>query len=138
MILVIDTNIVLSALLKNGITREFLIAWPFPLYSPETILKEIRKYEGEILRRTGLIKDDFEILLELILSNVQIIEKEQYSAKLEKAHRLVGEIDKDDVPFLALALSIPNNGIWTENIKHFRKQNEVKIWTTKELLEEMK
>ncbi len=73
-------------------------------------------------------------MLELITEKIHIIEKEKYSDKLDEAEKIIGVIDKDDVPFIALALSMANDGIWTENVKHFGKQDKVKIWTTKELL----
>mgnify|MGYP001616924247 CR=1 FL=1 len=47
MILVIDTNILFAALLRDSKTREILIDSPLVLYAPETIIKEIRKYENE-------------------------------------------------------------------------------------------
>ena len=132
MILIVDTNIIFAGLLRNSGTRQLLIDSPFTLYAPETILKEIRKYEEEIIRRAGFTKAEFEILFNLITDDIRIIEKKHYAPKLKEADKLIGGLDKGDVPFLALALSIPNDGIWTENVKHFR-QNRVKIWTTKEL-----
>ena len=44
MILIIDTNIVIAGLLKDGVTRELLIDAPFTLYSPDTVIIEIRKH----------------------------------------------------------------------------------------------
>jgi len=49
----------------------------------------------------------------------------------------MGKIDRDDVPFIALALSFPNDGIWTED-RHFLKQRRVKVWRTRELLKLLK
>ncbi len=134
MIFIVDTNIVFAGLLKESITRELLIYSPFILYSPETMIKEIRKYESLIIAKSGLIKTDFEILFTLLTDNINIIEKEDYSGELQEADKLIGHLDKGDVPFLALALSIPNNGIWTEDA-HFLKQNKVKVWATRDILE---
>ena len=134
MIFVVDTNVVFAGLLRDSITRELLIDSPFILYAPETMIKEIRKYEDIIIQRSELSKEDFEILFGLLINNINIVEKEKYSEKLEEADKFIGHIDKGDVPFLALALNIPNNGIWTENKKHFESQNRIKIWTTDEIL----
>ena len=46
---------------------------------------------------------------------------------------LISVIDEKDVPFIALALSIKNDGIWT-NDKHFKKQKKIKIFTTQDLI----
>lgn len=133
MILIVDTNILFAGLLRNSLTRQLLIDPPFILYAPETALKEIRKYEEEIIKRAGFTKAEFEILFDLITDGIQIVGKEQYAHKIKEADKLIGNVDQGDVPFLALALSRLNDGIWTENVKHF-KQNLVKIWTTKELI----
>ena len=42
----------------------------------------------------------------------------------------------EDVSFIALALSIDNDGIWSED-KHFKKQDRVKVFTTEELMKEI-
>lgn len=136
MILIVDSNILFAGLLRDSTTRELLIDPPFTLYAPETVVKEIRKYEDEIVKRTSFTKEEFEVLFNLITERIQIIEKAQYAHKIEEADKIIGDIDKGDVPFLALALSIPNDGIWTENVKHF-KQKQVRIWMTKELVKQL-
>ena len=39
------------------------------------------------------------------------------------------KIDPDDTPFIALALAVENDGIWSDD-KHFEQQNRIKIWKT--------
>lgn len=43
------------------------------------------------------------------------------------------KIDLNDAPILSCALEIQNDGLWKED-KHFEKQNQVKIWKTKDLI----
>lgn len=136
--LILDSSILFAGLLKNSITRRILIDCPFTIYTPETLLKEIRKYEFYILQKSGLTKNEFEHLLNLLTEKITIVEKEKYLHNIKEADELIGNADKGDVPFLALALTIPNDGIWTENIKHFGKQNKVKVWTTKDIIERLK
>ena len=136
MILIIDSNILFAALLKDSLTRSILISSPLTLYAPENLITEIRKYETEILARTGYGKDEFELLFTLITENVHIIEKTEYLDQLEQADQLIGNKDKGDIPFLALALSIPNDGIWTQNTKHYT-QKKIKTWTTEELIKKI-
>ena len=135
MILVVDTNVVISALLKEGKSRELLIDSPFVLCAPENVMEEIRKYEEYIIEKSKLTSEEFERLFHLLVENIRIIPREKFIQKMPEAHVLIGHIDKGDVPFLALAMSIPCDGIWTENVKHFKAQNKVKIYTTKELAE---
>lgn len=138
MILIIDSNVVFAALLKDSATRGLLIDSPFTFYAPETMLKEIRKYEGEICRRAGFKKTEFEILFSLITDNIEIVEKQKYEKYLKDADKLIGAVDKGDVPFLALALSMPNGGIWTQNAKHFERQKKIRIWATTDILRHLR
>lgn len=43
-------------------------------------------------------------------------------------------IDPDDAPFLACALAICADGIWTEDA-HFDRQDRVRVWKTSDLLD---
>ncbi|HII61102.1 PIN domain-containing protein [Pyrococcus horikoshii] len=52
---------------------------------------------------------------------------------MEEALKIVGEIDRDDAPYFALALKI-NAGIWSYDKKLYN-QKKVKIFTTGELFE---
>lgn len=134
MILVVDSNIVFAALLKESTTRILLLNPPCPLYAPRLLLEEIDKYEGIIRKRSGLSKKDFETILRLITEKIIFVEKEEYSVNLHKAYHLLGSIDPGDVPFLALALAVHADGIWTENVKHFGKQQKIKVWSTKKIV----
>ena len=42
-------------------------------------------------------------------------------------------IDPKDTPFIALALAVENDGVWSED-RRFEQQSRVKVWKTKELL----
>ncbi len=133
MIFIIDTNILFSALVKDSETRKILINPPFLLFAPENIITEIIKYEDLIIEKSGFTKTDFELLFEFLIENINIVEKEEYISNLENGNRIMGDIHKGDVPFIALALSIINDGIWSED-KHFEKQDKVKIWKTKDII----
>jgi predicted nucleic acid-binding protein len=135
MIFIIDTNIVFSGLLRKGATREILITAPFTFIAPENMIGEIRKYENQILKRTGFSKEDFEILFSLLTENITIVNKGKYETYLKEAEDLLGEDILGDIPFLALALSTPNNGIWTDD-KHFERQDKIKVWKTFEVIKE--
>ena len=55
----------------------------------------------------------------------------------KEAEKIIGNIDPKDVPFVALALAIENEGIWS-NDKHFEEIKQIKIWKTSDLLEYIK
>ena len=136
MIFIVDVNVILSALIKNGKSRELLIDSPFTLYSPDSLISSIRKYEDFTLQKSGLSKEDFDTLLSLILENIVIVEKDQYQEQIPEAQKIMEKIDAEDVPYIALAISISNNGIWSDDA-HFDKQNKVEVWKTIDIIEEL-
>lgn len=133
MIFVIDTNIIFSALVKEGRTRELLIDFPFDLYAPEITISEIRKYKEIILQKSKLTKDEFETLFDFIIDNITIVKKEDYGEYMNEANKIIGHIDTGDSPFIALALSMHHDGIWSDD-RHFKQQEKIKIWKTEDIL----
>ena len=134
--LILDTNVFFSEIIKDSITRKILLYPDYEFYIPDFFLIELKKYEEYLINKTGLEKLKFKQLLNDILENIYLVPINEYSDKLIKAKEIIGNIDKKDIPFIALALSFKNNGIWTDD-KHFKEQSEIKIYSTKELIVEL-
>ncbi len=134
--LVVDTNILLSALIKDSLTREILLHPRFEFYAPEHVFYEIEQQKDELLKRSGISEDEFYVVLSTVSTNIITISKTEFASYIPKAQKIIGNIDPDDVPFVALALSFENDGIWT-NDKHFLKQKAVKVWQTEDLLKKL-
>ncbi len=131
--LVLDTNILIAALIKDSITREILLHPEIECFVSEFLLDEVDSFKDEILRKSGLSKDNFEELLENIKEKLIFIPDEEIYHK-EEAQRIMASIDNKDSVFIALALTTKNDGIWSED-KHFEKQKCIKVWKTKDLIE---
>ena len=131
--LIVDSNVILSGLIRDGKTRALLIDSPFDLYAPETLIHEIKKYKDYILKKSGLTEGEFGILFSLLMENIKVVSCEKYLNFVGKANDIMGEIDKGDVTFIALALSFDNNGIWSDDA-HFLKQDVVKVYRTCDLI----
>jgi len=131
--LVVDTSVLIAALMKNSAVRELLLNPLFEFYVPEYCIEEIEKHVGEISERSGLSVENVYLLLGVLLASVQVVPAERFSERIKEAEKIMGKIDVGDVPFIALALSFPNDGIWTED-RHFLKQRRVKVWRTRDLL----
>lgn len=131
--LVIDTSILISALIKDSVTRELLLSPSMEFFLPEYALEEIETHKGKICRLSGLNKNEVDILLSVLLENITIVQASQIRPYLKKAQKIIGPTDPFDVPFVALALSVENDGIWS-NDRHFENIKEVKLWKTSELL----
>ena len=86
--LVIDTNTLISALVKLGETRNFIISrnTDFELISPAYILSEINKYKDEICYKAVMNEEQFYILLNILFSYIKIIDPNCYSNHLKYAN----------------------------------------------------
>jgi len=135
--IIVDTNVILSALIKEGTTRAILTNPLTEFYTIEFAIKEIRKYKSLVIEKSGLSGEEFEVMLSLVMSNVKVIEKCQIEGKINESKELIEKVDPKDVPILACAITIPNDGLWSED-KHLKKQNKIKVYTTKEIMEEIK
>lgn len=110
--LIIDTNILISALIKNSVTREILLFPSLEFLLPEYALEELEAHKGIILKKSGLSKEEIEIVLSILLDNIIIISASEIRHNLSRAKRI--------------------NGIWS-NDKHFENLKEIKVWKTADL-----
>lgn len=134
MILITDTNRIIAALVKDSASRKIIYSDKFLLLTPKFTLEELKGNRKEILTKTRLSETAFESLLSIIMSNLYVVDDSIIKYKLEEAKRIMDKIDKNDTPFIALALAITNDGIWTDD-KHFERQNRIKILKTSDLIQ---
>jgi predicted nucleic acid-binding protein len=130
--IVVDTNRIIAALIKNGASRKILFETRIEFISPDHTTVEIHKYKEEIIRKAKITNEEFEILLSLIFDRIDIISKEEYKPHLKEAENLI--VDMGDVPFIALALALKVDGIWSDD-PHFLGQNKIRIFKTKGMLD---
>jgi len=131
MIIVLDTNIILSALIKDSMTRRILIESGWDFYYPALSVEEIKEHRDLVLEKSGMTKEEFYGLVYALFNCIQIVPQENIKEQLLKAKELIGERDPDDVVFIASALSL-NCVIWSDD-KDFQEQKTVRIYTTKEI-----
>ena len=124
--LVIDSNVLISALIKDSITRKIIFESKLKFYYPAISLHEIKKHRELIINKSGLESDGFDKLFHTILNKVNLVPYNKIKSNFKQAKEIFENIDKDDVIFIALALSIENDGIWTDD-SDFEKQNTIKI-----------
>jgi predicted nucleic acid-binding protein len=68
--LVLDTNVLISALLKSSTTRAILLHPSFEFFLPEFSLEEIRRHKPELRKRSRLTEEALDLLLSLLLERV--------------------------------------------------------------------
>ncbi|MBI1968915.1 hypothetical protein HYS49_03315 [Candidatus Woesearchaeota archaeon] len=131
MLLVVDANIVIAALLSpSGITNNLLFSPRLQFISPEFIEKELDKHFPEIIKKSNASEKELWAASELIFSRIDIPPALEYEAWKEKAEKI--SPDRNDVEYLAVALAF-NCPLWS-NDKLLQSQAAVKVLSTSELL----
>lgn len=130
--LVLDANVLFSALIKDSHVRHFLMLSGDTFYAPEFILEEIDRHLDEIEAKSGIPGNEIKGILRdlVIVSNIKIIPEEEFREYIEKAKEF--SPDGDDTVYLALALKM-KCGLWS-NDKELKKQEEVKVYSNEEVL----
>jgi len=67
MSIVLDANICSQALIKDSTTRKLILEYDGVFLFPEYIFKELEDHKGELLRKSGIDKSEFETLLRMLL-----------------------------------------------------------------------
>ena len=127
--LVIDSNILFAALLKESGTSEIL--FKHTLYAPEFIFEEFRKYENYLKDKTKRTEKDFNELFDLFERNVTLIPKEEIEPFIEQATKI--SPDEKDIIYLALALKLKCS-LWSNDKELKEKQVQIAVYSTEELV----
>ena len=129
--LVIDANIIMSALITPGTrTCDILFSNDFMFYAPEFLLEQFLEHRQEIFSKSSLSEEDFNLFLLLISSRIKFISFSEFERFISKAKELCP--DPDDMEYFALALKL-RCGIWS-NDKKLKEQDKVKVYSTKDLI----
>ena len=127
--LIIDANIFISSLIKQGKTTELLLDLSFELSSPEFVLEEIQNHQIEILEKTKRTEEEFRTILDLFKEIVTFFPQEDFKTYLPLAQKI--SPDPDDAMYFALALKL-QCPLWS-NDKQLKNQNVVKVYSTEDL-----
>lgn len=127
--LVIDSNILFAALLKDSETSDVL--FKHTLYAPEFIFEEFRKYKEYLKGKTKRTEGEFNELFDLFGRKVILIPREEIEPFIDKAKKI--SPDEKDVPYLALALKL-RSGLWSNDRDLKEKQSLVQVYSTEDLI----
>lgn len=139
--IVVDTNIVFSAILNsNGLIGELLFNTEnlFDFYAPEFMIDELNKHKTKLKQLTKMTSENIDVSIYQVLKNIELISSEAISElDWQRAYELALDIDEDDTPFVATALGI-KGAIWTGDkklINGLRHKEFKEIYSTTELFE---
>lgn len=133
--LVADTNILISALLKDhSINAKLIKSGYFDIFFPEYGMREIDGYHAyiEAKRKRSSQSLSLEYAQSFLLKAVQVVPLDLYRPKMKDAFEIMKDIDGKDAPILALAMQL-GCPVWS-NDKHFQRQKAVKVYTTSNIL----
>lgn len=131
--LIVNTNRIIAALIKDSYSRKIIMSRKFELITIGFANSEVLKYKKEILKKAALSDKEFDTLLSIFFTKIYVVDDSVIRSKKGQAKKIMDKIDPDDSPFVALALAIENDGIWSDD-KHFKEQAAIKIWNTKDLV----
>ena len=136
--LVVDINVVLSALISHGDSSKVFKLnsdkRKFDLIAPQFILIEAGKHLAEIAKRSSLPFGEAQEDLELITSQIKFFPEEDYKDKLKEAKDILKEHEKDS-HYLALALKF-NCDVFSGD-KVFKQLCPDKVKNPREILDEL-
>jgi|SRR3989344_5236373 len=135
--IVLDTNIIMAALMGSRAALIIITSQHYELYAPEGVITEIKRHKNFICRFIKQNTREFNINLHSILEFVHILSIKEYTPYLTKSLELMKDRDSSDAVFIACAFCIKADFIWS-NDKDFKEQNLFQTKTTQEFIDSRK
>jgi len=139
--IVVDTNIVFSAILNSQSLIGQILLYSdktIKFYSPRFLQTEIQNHILKIKKHTSLNDSEIYELIDLLYDKINFISEELIPKEtLSLADELTNGVDFDDVMFVALALHLKCK-LWTGDkllMKFLQQKGFKRFVTTKELKE---
>ena len=137
--LVVDANILFSFFRHDSIRRyliEELLTSGCDLVSPDFVLKELLSDKQKVMKFAGIEDTEFSFLCSILREEIKVFSEQEYDKYLPEAQKISPHDSAKDDPYFALALSL-NCPIWSDE-KSFKQQSKVKVYSTAELIKEIK
>ncbi len=131
--LVIDANVVISALIADSKTRELIVTLDPDLLTPAFVHDEIENYESLIVEKSGMEPDRVTQFTELLFQYIEVVPAEEFYPAIEGADDAIGDTDPDDVLYLACAIAC-NGAIWSDD-SDFDEQALVEVYSTSDVID---
>ncbi|MDZ5812559.1 PIN domain-containing protein [Halorubrum sp. AD140] len=130
--LVIDANVVISALIADSKTRELIVTLEPDLLTPAFVYDEIENYEDLIVEKSGMAPNRVTQFIDLLFQYIEVVPADDFYPAIERADEAIGETDPDDVLYLACAIAC-DAAIWSDD-SDFDEQNLVETYSTSNVI----
>ena len=118
MLLVIDANILFSAIIARSKTCDLMFSERIQLITPEFLFIELEEHKDEIIAKSSLSEDDFNEFVNFLKERIDIIPGQEFERFLTE--------------YFALAMRF-DAAIWS-NDKRLKKQSLIKVFSTSDLI----
>lgn len=129
--LVVDANVVLSGLFRDGTTRELLRHAPLDVYAPERLDVEVGRHVDEVARRGNIDRVRLQAVLARLLDQVQMVPAALIAPHAAEAIRRCRRAGRNDAAYVACCLAI-DALLWTHD-RRLASEAGVDVATTKDL-----
>ena len=120
--ILIDTNIIIAALIKNNKAREVILSGKFEFVSPEFVLEEVNKYKKYICDKAKISSEVLDLVVNIIFEKITLVPKEEYDEFIEE-YREIMERDVKDIPYVACYFAMNCNYLWTNDLDFTGKKD---------------
>jgi predicted nucleic acid-binding protein len=127
--IVIDANIIMSALISDSMTRQIVVESNDTFVAPAFIHREVERYRELIAKKSGLEPHEVESLMRSLFQHVTIPPRETLLQYLHTAARLTQDIDPDDALYMAAA-AVYEGPLWTDDGDLREDQDQIPVMTT--------
>jgi predicted nucleic acid-binding protein len=131
--LVIDANVVISALVADSKTRELIVTLEPDLLTPAFVYDELGNYEELIVEKSGMDQDRVAQFIDLLFQYIEVVPADDFYPAIEKADEAIGDTDPDDVLYLACAIAT-DAAVWSDD-SDFDEQKVVETYSTSAVID---
>jgi len=114
--IVVDTNIIFSALIGSGVTIPDIIIAPFnrfQFYASQYVFEELENNKGKLLKASKMSEEKIDIAISKLFEYIKIIPLEIIPQNIWLAAEVLTlDIDPDDISFVALSIFL-DAYLWT-------------------------
>ncbi|MEZ3114761.1 PIN domain-containing protein [Halobaculum sp. MBLA0147] len=133
MTLVVDANVVISALVADSATRELVVTLRPDLLTPAFVHDEIDNYEPLIVEKSGMEPERVSQFVDLLFQYIDVVHADDFYRAIDTADDAIGDTDPDDVLYLACAVA-SDAAIWSDDAD-FDEQSLVDVYSTGDVLD---
>lgn len=132
--IILDSNILFSALIKDSLIRAIIFASPDNLFLlPDYFFEEFKKHKKLILEKSELTEFEFDAVLQQLFLKITIVPNEITKPHYQKAYDIIKTIDPKDTSFIACVLAYNDSVLWSDD-KKLKNQKLVSVFNTSEII----